>query len=200
MKKHSLFFILLGIFSVQLGFAQQKTITGTVTDENGVPLPGATALIENTTRGVTTDFDGNFTIEVEANEVLIISYIGYSDQKITIGPADTYDISLQPGNQLEEVVVTSLGISREKKSLGYAQQSVQGETLVQSKEVDLNVTLAGKVAGVQMIGGSSSTFDAGFLRVIIIAGIQSLQGIILLYIGTPLILHLSKTKTFNVKM
>jgi hypothetical protein len=58
MKKHSLFFILLGILSVQLGFAQQKTITGTVTDENGVPLPGATALIENTTRGVTTDFDG----------------------------------------------------------------------------------------------------------------------------------------------
>lgn len=164
MKKHSLFFILLGIFFVQLGFAQQKTITGTVTDENGIPLPGATARIENTTRGVTTDFDGNFTIEVEANEVLIISYIGYSDQKITIGPADTYDISLQPGNQLEEVVVTSLGISREKKSLGYAQQSVQGETLVQSKEVDLNVTLAGKVAGVQMIGGSSSTFDAGFLR------------------------------------
>lgn len=58
MKKHSLFFILLGILSVQLGFAQQKTITGTLTDENGVPLPGATALIENTTRGVTTDFDG----------------------------------------------------------------------------------------------------------------------------------------------
>lgn len=58
MKKHSLFFILLGIFSVQLGFVQQKTITGTGTDENGVPLPGATARIENTTRGVTTDFDG----------------------------------------------------------------------------------------------------------------------------------------------
>ncbi|MGC6414866.1 MAG: SusC/RagA family TonB-linked outer membrane protein [Bacteroidia bacterium] len=149
---------------MQLGFAQQKTITGTVTDENGVPLPGATARIENTTRGVTTDFDGNFAIEVEVNEVLIVSYVGYADQKITIGPADTYAISLQPGNQLEEVVVTSLGISREKKSLGYAQQSVQGETLVQSKEVDLNITLSGKVAGVQMIGGSTSTFDAGFLR------------------------------------
>jgi len=101
MKKHSLFFILLGILSVQLGFAQQKTITGTVTDENGVPLPGATALIENTSRGVTTDFDGNFAIEVEVNEVLIVSYFGYADQKITIGPADTYAISLQPGNQLE---------------------------------------------------------------------------------------------------
>lgn len=58
MKKHSLFFILLGILSVQLGFAQQKTITGTVTDENGVPLSGATARIENTSRGVTTNFDG----------------------------------------------------------------------------------------------------------------------------------------------
>ena len=65
---------------------------------------------------------------------------------------------------MEEVVVTALGISRDKKSLGFAQQTVSGDVIAESKQVDLNVALTGKVAGVQMIGGSSSTFDNGFLR------------------------------------
>jgi outer membrane receptor protein involved in Fe transport len=68
-------------------------------------------------------------------------------------------------NALEEVVVTALGISRAKKSLGFAQQTVSGETLSESKQVDLNVALTGKIAGVQMIGGSSSTFDNGFFKI-----------------------------------
>ena len=105
---------------VQLGFAQQKTITGNITDESGLPLPGATVVIENTTRGVSTDFDGNFSIEAAPNEVLVISYVGYTDQKIPIGTSDTFNVSLKPGNQLEEVIVTSLGIKREKQALGYA--------------------------------------------------------------------------------
>ena len=96
-------------------------------------------------------------------DVLVISYVGYQSQSLIVGQDDT-SVTLIAGTQLDEIVVSALGVSREKKSLGYAQQSVQGETLVQSKEVDLNVTLSGKVAGVQMIGGSSSNFDAGFLR------------------------------------
>ena len=128
MKKQYLFLTLLGILTVQLGFAQEKTITENVTDETGLPLPGATVVVENTTRGVSTDFDGNYTIEAAENEVLIISYVGYTDQKITVGAADAYNISLQPGNQLEEVVVTSLGIKREKQALGYAVQTTISES------------------------------------------------------------------------
>jgi len=124
MKKQYLFLTLLGILMVHVGVSQQKTITGIVTDENGLPLPGATVIVENTTRGVSTDFDGNYSIEASENEVLIISFVGYTDQKITIGAADSYDIGLQPGNQLEEVVVTSLGIKREKQALGYAVSEV----------------------------------------------------------------------------
>jgi uncharacterized protein YbaA (DUF1428 family) len=100
MKKQYLFLTLLGILMVQLGFAQEKTITGIVTDENGLPLPGATVVVENTTQGVSTDFDGNYSIKASENEVLIFSFVGYTDQKITIDSADSYDVILQPGNQL----------------------------------------------------------------------------------------------------
>ena len=85
MKKKYFFWSLFGLLSLQIGWAQQKTITGNVTDETGLPLPGATIVIENTNRGVSTDFDGNYSIEATANEVLIISYVGYTDQRITIG-------------------------------------------------------------------------------------------------------------------
>ena len=92
-------------------------MAGTVTDESGLPLPGATIIVENTNRGVTTDFDGNYSIEAQAGEVLLVSYVGYTTQRITVGPTATYDISLEPQGQLEEVVLTSLGIKREKQAL-----------------------------------------------------------------------------------
>ena len=154
--------ILLLLMTTSVAIAQQ-TVTGVISDDQGLPLPGATVLIEGTTTGVTTDFDGNYFITASDGDVLVISYVGYQSKSVIVGQEDT-NVTLIAGTQLDEIVVSALGVSREKKSLGYAQQSVQGETLVQSKEVDLNVTLSGKVAGVQMIGGSSSNFDAGFLR------------------------------------
>ena len=161
MDKMIKIFLLL-FMTTSLAIAQQ-TVTGVISDDQGLPLPGATVLIEGTTTGVTTDFDGNYSIMASDGDVLVISYVGYQSQSLIVGQDDT-SVTLIAGTQLDEIVVSALGVSREKKSLGYAQQSVQGETLVQSKEVDLNVTLSGKVAGVQMIGGSSSNFDAGFLR------------------------------------
>lgn len=109
---------MLCVFLISGGlWAQQTSVAGTVTDESGLPLPGATIIVENTNRGVTTDFDGNYSIEAQAGEVLLVSYVGYTTQRITVGPTATYDISLDPKGQLEEVVVTSLGIKREKQAL-----------------------------------------------------------------------------------
>ncbi|MDA0794820.1 MAG: carboxypeptidase-like regulatory domain-containing protein [Bacteroidetes bacterium] len=85
MKKQYLFLSLLGILMVQFGFAQEKIISGTVVDDSGLPLPGATIVVENTTRGVSTDFDGNYSISAAVNEVLIFSFVGYTDQRITVG-------------------------------------------------------------------------------------------------------------------
>ena len=145
---------LLGILMVQVGFAQQKTITGTITDETGLPLPGATVVIENTTRGVSSDFDGNFSIDAESGEVLVISFVGYADHRVTVGTEDNYSVSLIPSNELEEVVVTSLGIKREKQALGYAISEVDNESIEQRAEGDIGRVLAGKASGVQITNQS----------------------------------------------
>ena len=120
---------LLAIIST-LAFAQQRAISGTVSDDAGIPLPGATVIVQDTNRGVTTDFDGNFSIEASTGEVLVVSFVGYSDTNITIGEADNYSVSLALGNELDEVVVTSLGIKRESKALGYSIQTVDSDDIV----------------------------------------------------------------------
>ena len=154
MKKRYLFLSLIGILFSQIGFAQQKTVTGNVTDADGIPLPGATIVIENSNRGVTTDFDGNFSIAAAEGETLVISYVGYADSNILVGEADNYAIGLQTDNLLEEVVVTSLGIKREKKALGYAVSEVSSQDIEQRGEGDIGRVLSGKASGVQITNQS----------------------------------------------
>ena len=107
-------------------FAQQafsQTISGNVTDEAGVPLPAANVIIEGTSIGVSTDFDGNFQIQVEQGQVLQFSFIGYMTKNITLEGQDTINISLEPDNQLEEVVVTSLGFKVLRDQQGSTDES-----------------------------------------------------------------------------
>ncbi|MDA0773702.1 MAG: carboxypeptidase-like regulatory domain-containing protein [Bacteroidetes bacterium] len=91
-----------------------------VTDDSGLPLPGATVVVENTNRGVTTDFDGNFSINAQNGEVLIISYVGYQNSRVTVGNQSNYNISLQTESALEEVIVTAFGTSTKKSFTGSA--------------------------------------------------------------------------------
>jgi hypothetical protein len=115
------------MFTLSVGLAQQKSVLGTILDETGGPLPGATVLVDGTNRGVPTDFDGNFSIQVWEGETLIVSYVGYADQSIPVGSQDSYSATLSPDNELEEVVVTASGIERESKSLGYSVSRVDTE-------------------------------------------------------------------------
>ena len=101
------FFSLLLLFGGLL-FAQ-KSVSGTVTDDEGVPLPGATIVVVETNSGVATDFDGNYTTSAEEGQTLAISFVGYSTQEIKVGASSTYDVILDSSNALDEVVVTSLG-------------------------------------------------------------------------------------------
>ena len=96
----------------------QKTVTGVVSDDTGVPLPGASVVEQGTTNGVSTDFDGNYSIEVPEGAVLEINFIGYQASELTVGAADSISVSMQEDNQLEEVVVTALGVKREARSIG----------------------------------------------------------------------------------
>ena len=161
MKNYQVIFL---TFFANISFIfSQTTINGLVSDNQGLPLPGASIVEEGTSNGTTSDFDGIFTLEVSNNSSISISYVGY--QTIIISSdGDFPQIKLEESNTLDEVVVTSFGLSREKKSLGYSQQSVGGEQLVKARETDIGNALAGKIAGVQIVGNNSSTFGASQIR------------------------------------
>ncbi|MEK9567181.1 MAG: carboxypeptidase-like regulatory domain-containing protein, partial [Flavobacteriaceae bacterium] len=116
--KH-LYYLMSLLLCIQFAVAQ-NTITGNVTDDLGVPLPGATILEVGTSNGTTTDFDGNFSITVQEGASISASFVGYETATAQVNGQDQLNFSLQEGNQLEEVIVTSLGIKREKQALGYA--------------------------------------------------------------------------------
>jgi TonB-linked SusC/RagA family outer membrane protein len=149
---------------VQVTFAQEKTVSGIVSDSSGT-LPGVSVLVKGTSTGTQTDFDGKYTIKANSEDILRFSYIGYKTVEKTVGAKTSINISLeQDSNILDEIVVTALGIKREKKSLGFAQQSVKGENLVQTREVDINNSIAGRVAGVQILGAPSTGFGNALVR------------------------------------
>ena len=161
-KKVRFFFSLFLLFSVIVTSAQsQKTITGTVlSSEDNSPLPGATVLEKGTSNGASTDFDGKFSLDVDVNATtLVISFVGFVTKQVTIADLEHMNITLIPdAQQLDEVVVTALGIKREEKSLGYAVQDVSGENLQKVSGVDVASSLTGKVAG--LLVKNSTDFGA----------------------------------------
>jgi outer membrane receptor protein involved in Fe transport len=158
---------LLLAFVVQISFAQERTITGTVSDESGA-LPGVSVLIEGTTSGTETDFDGNYSIEANNGQVLRYSFVGMTTTTKTIGSESSINVTMvSEDNTLDEVVVTALGISREKKSLGYATQKVDGSAVSTVKDPNFTNALQGKVAGLSVkssgtMGGSTNVVIRGF--------------------------------------
>lgn len=180
--------VLLVLFSVStiLSLAQQRTVSGKVTDANGEPVPGASIKVKGTQKGAIADAAGSFSLSAQPGDVLVISAVGIATREISVTANTTaYTISLTRQNQeMSEVVVTALGVRREKKALGYAVQEVKGENLTIAKSTDVSSSLAGKVAGVQLVGSPSSTFDNGE---ILIRGVTGLGVSTPLFIvdGTP---------------
>ena len=149
---------------VQISFAQEKTVSGTVSDNSGA-LPGVRVLIQGTTTGKETDFDRKYSMRAHTGEDLSFSYLGYTNDERKVGSSNTINVSMkEDANVLDEVVVTGLGIKRDKKALGFSQQSVKGEALTKGKEVDISNSLAGKISGVQIVGNNSSTFGSSQIK------------------------------------
>lgn len=153
--------------------AQQ--ISGVVTDTNdGFGLPGVSVLVPGTTVGTITDVDGNYTLDVEGGKELQFSYIGYATVTVAINGKTKIDVQLSEDTQnIEEVVVTALGIKREKKALGYSMQELKGESLTQTRDANVANALAGKVAGLQI--KQNGTGVGGSTR-IVIRGNNSIAG------------------------
>lgn len=137
------------------------SITGTVTDENGEPIPGVTVSVDGSTTGTVSDLEGKYALTVPEGSTLIFSFIGYGTKRVVIGVQNVIDVSLVPDIQaLSEVVVTAFGIEKEKKALSYAVQEVEGERLAAVGNTNLTNSLQGKIAGVivkQSSGAPGST-------------------------------------------
>lgn len=154
--------------------SQSRQVSGTVTNAKGQPVPLATVMQKGTSNTVTANETGAFTITVSGNNPrLIISSVNYGTKEVVITDAASYSIALEDAGDLSEVVVTALGIRREKKALGYASQEVKGEDLVNSRQSNLVNALQGKIAGVQINSGGGAPGQGSR---IIIRGIKSLAG------------------------
>jgi TonB-linked SusC/RagA family outer membrane protein len=153
MKRLALFLAFFAYVGIYLAMAQTVQITGTiVSSEDGQPLPGASITVKGTNVGTTTDFQGKYSLSVPADaKTLIINFVGLKSQEIEIGGKSIINASMEPDTKtLNEVVVTALGITREKRALGYAVQDVDGEEITKARNSNLAVALQGKVAGVDI--------------------------------------------------
>ena len=160
-------------FSLSSVLFAQKTVTGNVSSAQEGPLPGASIIVKGSDNtGAITDFDGNFSVSASIGDVLIVSFVGFASQQVSVANDSTLSIVLEADQQLDEVVVTALGISREKKSLGYAVTQVSGENLNTVKDNNLASSLTGKVAGLQI----SQSGSLGSASRITIRGNNSLGG------------------------
>ena len=171
MKKLMLLFTLISFLGLQ-AFAQ-RTVTGTVTDEAGAAMPGVAVSVKGTTVGTMTKDDGTYSINApEESEFLVFSYIGMQTQEVAIS-GDVVNVTMRAADtELDEVVVTALGLTRDKKALGYSVQEVGGDDMTRSRGDNVINALSGKVAGMQIrnntnMGGSSN---------ILIRGSSSLTG------------------------
>ncbi|RUA06462.1 MAG: SusC/RagA family TonB-linked outer membrane protein, partial [Flavobacteriia bacterium] len=167
MKQNSLrLLFLIGMLGFQSLIAQ-TTVTGTITDAaDGQPLPGVSVLVKGTTHGVSSDFDGNYTINLsDPDAVLVFSFIGYSDKEVPVNGRSVINVTLeQQAEALDEVVVTALGIKKEAKALGYAVSNVGSKRILASgSPVNPLQSLYGAASGVTI--ASTATGPSGGMKI-----------------------------------
>ncbi|TYP98028.1 TonB-linked SusC/RagA family outer membrane protein [Tenacibaculum adriaticum] len=157
---------------VQISFAQDKTISGTVSDETG-PLPGVSILKKGTASGTETDFDGNYSINAKTGDVLVFSFVGMKSVEKTVGTSNRINVEMTGDNVLDEVIVTALGIKKSEKSIGYAAQVVKAKDLTEVKTTNIVNALSGKVAGINVTSTGGSVNSSSRIT---IRGVSTLSG------------------------
>lgn len=175
MNYRKLLLVVSCLMATVVMWAQTRTVTGTVVGSDGLPIPGAYVLVKGTTTGTVTDMDGKYRISVpEGSETLIFRIIGMLDQEQEINGRSEVDATLEADNkELEEVVITALGISRAEKTLGYSATAVKSDELVKARTTNVADALSGKVAGLSV---SATSSDPGSVSNIIIRGFSSING------------------------
>jgi TonB-linked SusC/RagA family outer membrane protein len=152
---------LIGLLTIGVANAQ-GIVTGTVVDETNQPLIGASVKVKGAQGGATTNSEGRFSINAPANAILVFSFLGYNQKEVNIGAQTVLTIKLNANqNNLSEVVVTALGVKKEKKALGYSVQEVKGSDLVKAREPNAISSLTGKVAGLTISPSPNLFGDPG---------------------------------------
>ncbi len=163
---------LLLVLFTQITFAQERFVSGTVSDNNGLPLPGVSILVKGSKEGTLTDFDGKFKIQASPTQVLVFSYIGMKTKDV-VASSTLLNVKMQDNaTELEGVVVTALGIKRDKKSLGYSAQKLDGATVNSSSSNNFLNNLSGKIAGLEV----KSSGNFGGSTNIVLRGTKSITG------------------------
>lgn len=152
--------------------AQAGIVTGVVKDGEGAPLIGASVLVKGTNNGVVTDFDGNFSIKAPVGSELVVSYVGQPSQTVKVTSEKSYEVTMSSSQNLDEVIVTALGLKKDKKSLGYSVEDIDSEELMRNKTSNPINSLSGKIAGVNVTQSSGA---AGSGAQIILRGGTSLE-------------------------
>ncbi len=171
-KLHGILTLLLA-FVVQFTFAQEKVVTGTVIDEDGLPLPGVNVIEKGTSNGAQTNFDGEYSLSVDIGDVIVFSYVGFGNQEVTVGAADVYDVTLgTDAAALDEVVVVGYGTATRQSFAGTA-TTIDTENLENKNFSNVSQALAGEVAGVNVINTSGQPGTTSTIR---IRGFGSVNG------------------------
>ena len=161
------------LFSIATMLAQ-RTVTGTITDDTGEALIGASVVVKGTNIGTTTDIDGTYSVEVPENvNTLVYTYTGYRSQEKELGASNVMDVTLSEGVALNEIVVTAIGLEANRANLGYSVQNVEAEELVEARTTNVVNALNGRVAGVQITSSSGSPGSSASIR---IRGATSING------------------------
>lgn len=165
MKKYQGKWLVFMLFSMTMVVAQERNVSGTVADDTGVPLPGANIIVVETNSGTQSDFDGNFSIEVNEGQTISISYIGFETQTIKVGTSDILNISMKAGSLLEEVVVTGY-TTRNKTVQTSSVVSISATELAQlAPTTSIDNLLQGKAAGVQVTAANGKPGQGAFVRI-----------------------------------
>ena len=156
-----------------LAIAQTRTVTGKVADARGNGLPGATVVVRGTSQGISATAEGTYSIAVADTAALVFSSVGYNSQTVRVGGRSVVNVSLSDNTQtLDEVVVTALNVSRERKTLGYSVTEIQGPSLTVARETNVANSLVGKVAGLNV---NSTNGGPGSSSNVIIRGASSIN-------------------------
>lgn len=171
MKGKLIFLFMMSL--VAFTYAQQQEVNGTVIDENGLPIAGANVIVKESSSGTITDFDGNYSISVAEGNTIDFSFIGFKTETILFTGQPEINVTLQESaSSLDEVIVTSLGIKKEKRALGYSASELSSESIVRVRTNNVLDALSGQISGVQITGGNNGLASSSR---IIIRGENSLN-------------------------